>query len=700
MNTQHLQSFLENAGQHVASIRSSLLIVTQNGERTDELAVAASSLRQLRNESEQHGLSEVIDRITECEIEIDSLMAPNRTKAADYRVLDKVARVEEALLESPLLSGDLIPDLSEFLDSSFESFAPGERAYDEPEPVQAAAWLQQEFEVDEETLDIFRGEATELLGRIDADLTRLKSSPSDTSALWDIRRSAHTFKGAAGIVGLKEASEMAHMMEDLLDKLVELRRGADPETLALLIHAADSLGAVVGTRSTGESTHDLGERFAAALAGLTDSKGVAADAQTVEQIESTKTAVDRRTSPIVRVSLDRLDDLIELASELVGSMQSIERCISPLVAGQIDNNGNSVSVLLESGNAIAEGLAARLRGIRMQRFGTLETRLNRTVHVTSQEEGKKAVLLIKNGDTEIDTLFIDALVEPLLHLLRNSVVHGIEPPDTRRLIGKPEIGLITVTVGMSEDDLTLTVDDDGRGLSVDVLKEKCIAAGRLSAADAAAMDDSAAFDLIFERGLSTSESVNLNAGRGVGMSIVKESVEGLGGHVTIESVPQQGTRFVLTVPLKKASAEDSAPLDVIQGEIVRVDSTPLVLIVDDSASIRRHNARLIEDAGCRTITAIDGVEAVEILLSGNWKPDIIFSDVEMPRMDGWELLSTVKGSHDLHKIPVVLVTSLESDEHRLRARKMGAADLIVKPLLGMNVVNLLPPNFQLQQDQF
>ncbi|MBX3280899.1 MAG: response regulator [Acidobacteria bacterium] len=681
MEPLELQTFLETAERQISLARSSLLVVAQTGSETGNLAVAARALRELKVQTTERSLDDVTSAIVECENALDALFLSGIASSGDaYQILDLVAKIESALLEMPLLSGGLVDDIAGFLDASFDQLTP-QSQNEEPE-VSSAAWVEEEFEIDEETLDIFRGEATDLLSQIANDLGRLQTGAEAQSALWDIRRSAHTFKGAAGVVGLKKASELAHQMEDLLDKLVENDRPADPSIIELLYDALSQLGSVVGTHSTGEAMTDLSERFAAAIASLDVAAGET-QKQKPRAVSPFRKPDKKIHSPIVRVSLERLDDLIQLATKLAANNEMLEAAIADLGEMRSTNDSDRISEILFNAHEITGALVDNLRRVRMQRFGTLETRLNRAVHVTCEEEGKHAALSIENGDVEIDTLLIDALVEPLLHLLRNSVVHGIEPPDQRRLLGKREKGAIVVKVRSADGLVLISVEDDGRGIVAETLKQRAVKNGILTYEDAAKLTDQEAQQLIFAQGLTTAEKVNLNAGRGVGMSIVKESVEHLGGTVEVMSEPLKGTRFVLNVPIHAA-----APAHKIEQLTKDKSTAPLVLIVDDSASIRKHNTTLIENAGFRTITANDGIEALEVLLSGAWRPDLIMSDVEMPRMDGWQLLETIGGSEDLAAIPVALVTSLDSDDHRLRAAELGASYYFVKPLKVENLKEL------------
>ena len=346
---------------------------------------------------------------------------------------------------------------------------------------------------------------------------------------------------------------------------------------------------------------------------------------------------------------------------------------------------DGLAPVIESQGRLADEILQKLLDIRMVRFGTLETRLSRAVHVTCQEEDKKAMVSVSGGDVEIDTQIIDALVEPLLHLLKNAVVHGIESAEMRRLLGKPEKGQIDIEARSTPGELHVTVKDDGKGISTDKLIEKAVANGLITADAARTMGEQAAIELIFERGLTTAETLNLNAGRGVGMSIIRQSVESHGGTLTVASEPQNGSCFTISIPTVKPAP----PVDTTAAKPAPTGERPLVLVVDDSGVIRRQMAKFVEDAGLRVITAVDGADALELLLNGVHEPDLIFSDVEMPNMNGWEFLQYVKTDKNFGHVPMVMVTSLDADNYRQMASRLGASDYIVKPFGAKDLENVL-----------
>lgn len=668
MELENLQSFLEKAGERVARARAGLLIFGQAGGSPDDLAMCSFDLDTLRVEALERGLIEVGDRLAVCIDKLESIFAgemPNAPRGI-RQALDEVARVEAALLDIRLNNGEFLDDVSGFVDSSFDHLS--------ARPVLPQV-IEEKFEIDEETLEIFRAEAEDLLAGISHHLRSLEASPGDRNALWEIRRNAHTFKGAAGIVGLRSASKLAHRVEDLLDKMVELQCNANDRTIELLKRSNAQLNALTsGTADDIEIPPDTD--FDRVISSLSSNGNSLSTHRSEPRAAVSKCEpVPVPSTPIVRVSLDRLDELISVSNSLVENRIALASSVVVIGPESPDFDRHRLEYLFDIQRRLTEEMREKLMRIRMVRFGTLETRLSRAVHITCQEENKRAMVEIADPDVEIDTQILDALIEPLLHLLKNAVVHGIESPDTRRLIGKPEKGLITIGVSRDANNVVLSVEDDGRGISSMKLKEKAIATGLITAETASKMADFETWELIFDRGLTTADTLNLNAGRGIGMNIVRESVESKGGSVSLSTEPQVGTTFTIRMPLVFKTPGSGHGSNSPEPEMRK----PLVLVVDDSASIRHFHVKLVENAGCQAITANDGAEALVLLLSGKWEPDLILSDVEMPNMDGWELLEYVKTDDNFGHIPVALITSLDAEEHVMRAVDLGAADYRIKP---------------------
>lgn len=676
MDRENSHSFIKSAERDLASVRSSLLVAAQSANAT-ELSTPRRTLARLMGEASVNGQQQIVDLSGEAIAALQP--GPDAAENASveiYAALDIVARIEALVWKIPIESGDFLDDVTGFVDASFDQLIPH---LDQPP---SDEWESEDFEIDEETLEVFRSEADELLANIGRNLDTLCQTPNDQAALWEIRRNAHTFKGAAGIVGFTDASKIAHRMEDLLDRLVELHIDPSTRVIEFLTKSSSHLNSIIASKVGGES--DLGPEYAAAMESLTlvpppeAGKNIAHSAvvETPQQIANPHPA----PTPIVRVSLDRLDEILTVSRSLMANrLELVERFAELNIDGLVHDDALSmIESIFEVQQGLTNDLHEKLLRIRMVRFGTLETRLSRAVHVTCLDAEKKATVEIENPDVEIDTQIIDALIEPLLHLLKNAVVHGIECPDTRRLIGKPEMGTIRIGIEADDEALILTVSDDGSGISIPRLKDKAVSAGLIDGTAAQSLSDRDAMKLIFDRGLTTADKIDLNAGRGVGMSIVKESVENRGGSVLVESEPQRGTTFTILMPLTVAKAASETKLPSAPF-ISQTTLAPLVLIVDDSASVRRQAVKIVESSGLRSITANNGADALELLLSGEFEPDMIVSDVEMPQIDGWELLEYIKTDDNFGHIPVVMATSLDSDKDRQRATELGASDYIVKP---------------------
>lgn len=691
-----ISAFVERSASRLAGVRNGILIFGQDRASSGDIDLSLRSLHLLRRDALENERADIVELANRCEKSLNVMLVSNPSPSDFGAALDIVARIEERLLQIPLDSDGFLENVSDFVDRSFELLK-----VDEFRETSNPAFLN--FDIDEETLEIFRSEASELTNNIANNILALQRDPNDREALWEIRRNAHTFKGAAGIVGQRDASALAHRVEDLLDQIVESKAAIPPDPLALLSQASKRLEAFSAGNDFDDETvalENLYKEFERVIAEFSKirktDRSSTNSPQTANHPERgpKPEAVKAASAHIVRVSLDRLDHLIKLSQELATNRNSIDGHFEELIGVGSSGNRNDIiealRSLTRSQHLLTDEIRERLLQIRMVRFGTLETRLTRAVQVTCQEENKKAAAVFENGDCEVDTQVIDALIEPLIHLLKNAVVHGIENEETRRLIGKPDKGQIRIRVDSDDSGVTLEVSDDGRGISGTRLKQKAVQDGIITPEQAGRMNESDALDLIFQRGLTTADTINLNAGRGVGMSIVKEGVEAHGGSIQIRSIPQEGTTFTIRMPLvlRSSTTNETTVVNETAKNAIDPDSA-LVLLVDDSASIRRQTAKMIETAGHRVITAVDGAEAMELLLSNVWRPDLILSDVEMPVMDGWQLLECVKNTESLGDIPVVMATSLSDEAHVQLAIELGASDYKIKPLQPKDIEGII-----------
>ncbi|PKL38053.1 MAG: hypothetical protein CVV44_12865 [Spirochaetae bacterium HGW-Spirochaetae-1] len=265
---------------------------------------------------------------------------------------------------------------------------------------------------------------------------------------------------------------------------------------------------------------------------------------------------DKRRGPIlktVKVSIDKLDHLLNNVGELVIANSGFYRLYEELRKLSGDKSiVNEFKNRMEQMSRIAKDLQTGIMKTRMVPIGQVLTRFNRLVRDLAKEHGKKIELIIQGEETELDKKVIDAIGEPLMHLIRNAMDHGIELPEERRKLGKSEIAHVTLNAHQGGNQIFVEVSDDGRGLDADLIKRKVIEKNMTTAEALANMDNSDIYNFIFAPGFSTAKKVTDISGRGVGMNVVKEIVNELNGNVSIETEFGMGTRFVMAFPLTLA----------------------------------------------------------------------------------------------------------------------------------------------------
>jgi two-component system chemotaxis sensor kinase CheA len=261
----------------------------------------------------------------------------------------------------------------------------------------------------------------------------------------------------------------------------------------------------------------------------------------VQVLRKERKAFDAMES--IRVKSDRLDKLVNL----VGEMVTVQARLSQFANSRVDAELLAVAEEVER---LTWDLRDQVLSIRMLPIGGTFTRFKRLVRDLGAELGKEVVLVTEGGETELDKTVIDQLNDPLVHLVRNSIGHGIEAPDVRQAIGKPAKGRITLSAKHSGASVVLTVADDGAGLDVDKIRAKAIEKGMIS--EQAELTDREVYALIFEPGFSTVQEVSSVSGRGVGMDVVRQAVDALRGSIEVHSEPGQGTTFSVKLPLTLA----------------------------------------------------------------------------------------------------------------------------------------------------
>ena len=725
----------------------------------------------------------------------------------------------------------------------------------------------------EKLLVTFRAEAQEIIESLSSLLIALEGEPERDEKkrlLETIHRKMHTLKGAAHMVNFFDVVETCHSLESLLAALKRGEFSLGDELLDLLHAAVDGLGRLIFTEGDADGEEELARLTALILEMETLAKPAEPAPAPICRAPDSREAAESQQPPggktmpdeTIKVPVKVLNSLLLQAEELISAKLMAKNLLVELdaVASEISarkgDRSKDLELIRTTGRApdpsaetgklaglvqaridFEAGLENRLRGlvnnaeknlrslhgmvdnlltemkeVHLLPFASLIEPLPKNIRDLARELGKEAVLSCSGMEIEIDRRILSELKEPLLHLVRNMIDHGLELPEERLATGKPATGQIRISVGHQDGNRAeLVISDDGRGIDLSRIKGSAIRLELLRPEQADSISDSEALQLIFDSGISTSPLITNLSGRGLGLAIVRETLERLGGQVTVSSQPGRGTKFHLVFPLSFATirgllvevcgracllpatnvestiripyreiktvenretitingrvlslvrlsgllglpgrnADEQAEhqpvailsaaekriafavdqiLDVQEvlvkplgpqlsrvrnvagatvlgnGQVVPIlnindlmraavnisatapdavssgistDTRPVrVLVAEDSITSRTLLKNILEASGFLVKTAVDGIDAMSQLKTEDC--DIVISDVEMPRMDGFGLTAAIRQDQYLTELPVVLVTGLESREDRERGIDVGANAYIVK----------------------
>lgn len=424
----------------------------------------------------------------------------------------------------------------------------------------------------------FVEEARDHLTRLEDGLVALDGRPDDAENINTIFRSAHTIKGSSRMLKLLPISDTAHRAEDLLGALRDGKLAYTSELGRLLQRAVDVLAAQVETVAEGNAElsldQSLCDAMAAALNGSTVSPTESAsqppEATTAPSGNAGPTSVQEpqrdvrmRAASSVRIQLDKLDELVKLMGEVTTSHARLQRSLLdlrhllPSLPEQVRQSLRPFQRKLADDILDQEVLIEELHGkalqLRMLPLSMVFEPAARMVRELARSLEKDVECITSGMDIELDRQLIDRISDPVVHLLRNSVDHGIEMPEARSLAGKPAHGSVHLSARQDGGFVVIEVGDDGAGLSHSLIREKALRKGLISEEQASNMSEKEVMELIFLPGFSTNAIITDISGRGVGMDVVRRCiVDELQGSIQIESRPGQGTRFILRLPLSLA----------------------------------------------------------------------------------------------------------------------------------------------------
>lgn len=422
----------------------------------------------------------------------------------------------------------------------------------------------------------FIEETSELLDQADADLLALEKEPEQEELVKNLFRTLHSIKGGCGLLGYSKTEKLTHAGENLLAKVRDNERSFDSDVADALLKVLDATRSVLVQLEQDETEGD--EDFFGLIAKLIELRdgealpGTPPQAAEPSSPASTSASVvgqpppaptprapeppkSRTTEAIeaprqitessIRVDVGLLDSMMNLVGELVLARNQI-------VQFTARTEIPSLAPATQSLNLITSELQEQVMKTRMQPIDKAWSKLPRVVRDLAQSCGKKVRIETEGSETELDRTIIEAIKDPLNHIVRNAVDHGIEPPQARQDLGKPAEGVIFLRALHEGGQVNIEISDDGRGISTERIRTKALERGLVSAEELAEFNERETLALIFEPGFSTADEVTTISGRGVGMDVVKANVERIGGSLELDSVPGQGTMLRIKIPLTLA----------------------------------------------------------------------------------------------------------------------------------------------------
>ena len=927
-----LSVFLMEAWDTLAAVEDGLAALGRAPGEATTLEGLAVVTHRLRGSAALSGFPQVSALAAAMEETVErAAAAPTHDRRALVALADMVLALKTALDVIGATGAEDGEAIAEALDRIVPAAPPELRT----ETARRLEELDRFFASQSDVLEYFVPEAVEHLESMAQSLVALEGNGATADEIASLFRAVHTLKGAAYTVGCEPIGDLAHRIEDMLGAIRDNQRPLDRVAIETVFAGLDALRLLV---RSGEGMPDgravAYERAMAMLAvpptlesaAVEPSEAVtvpelttaavpehleaiaAAPAPSLEPAAARASApvrsareAARRVRPSIRVSLDRLDTLMNLVGELVITRSRLDRHLTqleqagellsftqsrmtqtvaefeskyanrPLPAaepgpptresisrvplgdvfdelefdryddfnllarrvGEISSDvteiqsqlSGLVRVVREDAGGV-QRLSGELRSqitrARMVPVGRLFAPFVRMVREASRAAGKAVSLEIRGETVEMDTTIVELMADPLVHLVRNAIAHGIEPEETRRQLGKPPQATLHLGAAHKGGSIYIEVADDGRGIDLEAVSEAARRGGFVTAETIARLGERDIVDLIFLPGLTTATSVTTAAGRGVGMDVVRANVGRLGGEIEVQTEVGRGTRFRIRLPLTVAISDalmvrvgaevlaipvpsvkaalharpdeiqsfdgtesieidgeaidlvrlgrvlripsdgDAAPLSIVtlrtgrktlavvvdeflkkeeivvkslggflqgtgpfsgatvtgEGRVILLldalkllemslaapaspaldgerasDAPPAaegqrrVLLVDDSVSVRKFVGGMLERAGFHVVAARDGAEALQQLAER--QVDVVVTDLEMPRLNGYELIRDLNREPTTCSLPVVVLTTRAGSKHVDLARQLGVEHYIAKPVDESSFVKLI-----------
>lgn len=441
----------------------------------------------------------------------------------------------------------------------------------------------------------FLMETNEGLALLDTELVELEQRPNDKNLLSSIFRIVHTIKGTCGFIGLPRLEKVAHAAENVLGMFRDGKLNVTPDAVTLILNSIDQIKYLLAeieanqTEPAGEDGEliDRLNRWAAGDFSTSASTATVSDDEEVAVVEESKIAMEfstAETTPVmeaahdvqhqataslvpagatetagaaagdgkasiadqsIRVGVDVLENLMNTVSELVLTRNQLLQ----IMRTQKDSD---FTASLQRLNLVTSELQEGVMKTRMQPIGNAWQKLPRIVRDLAHELGKKIDLVMVGQETELDRQVLELIKDPLTHMVRNSADHGLERREDRAAAGKPETGRITLSAFHEGGHIIIQIADDGKGLPLDLIKQKAIKNGLATESELSTMSDAQIYQFIFKAGFSTAAAITSVSGRGVGMDVVRTNIEKIGGTIELASKVGKGSTFTIKIPLTLA----------------------------------------------------------------------------------------------------------------------------------------------------
>lgn len=468
----------------------------------------------------------------------------------------------------------------------------------------------------EELLQDFLQEATDLLSDVDNKLVDLEKTPDEKSLLNDIFRGFHTIKGGAGFLNATELVTLCHLTENLFDKLRNDELQLTPELMDLIMSATQGVREMFGELTQSVQPQPADPALLDALRAVIQGGGVkpaapapvaaapaaeapaAAPAAAAPQVAgepdwnavhaamteggvppsnatpanaphvaaaataaapkpapkpAPRAAAPAKPETTIRVDTARLDQVLNLSGEIGLTKNRLTSLRADILAGKNDSETlHALDQAVSQLDLLVSDLQNSVMKTRMQPIGRLFQKYPRIARDLARQMGKNIELVLAGEETEVDKTMIEDLADPLIHLIRNAVDHGVESPEDRKSSGKPDKSLVRLEARQEGDHIVLIIADDGRGMSPEKIRSKAVEKGLITEEEANTLDERQSLNLIFLPGFSTKTQISDVSGRGVGMDVVKTNIQKLNGSIEIKSELGKGSVFIISLPLTLA----------------------------------------------------------------------------------------------------------------------------------------------------